>query len=350
MANLNNPLYLIPTIKIAGHTVRGGTLTLGKKGTPMSPDQNVYSLAFDPEASGSGSIDIPTKFQINEVDVTSLPLFATETADGSSYLVYRGADLLSMFVAAIGRPPIQGETIRLTVPRQVALVGGFLDENHKSGLFIPNIDSSIKIKIVSAGLILGLGGAAMQGNSAAESAALGVGHPAIKNASSIKVDVINYGGVSVGGSAGAMVKSSGQWTGTWYYLGGSGAPYGPYTQQGIGGGQSNSQATFSTGGGFSAYGSNGGGLGGGWGVLGGAGYVCCGNTLIQAPRGYAVQGDVTVRSYNGGWKRGLEGDIVSPPGIFPPAEAVPPPTNLNNATLRKGEVNFTNMLKGGVEQ
>lgn len=351
MADVNNPAYLIPTVKIAGHTVRGRTLTIGKEGTPMSPDQSVYLLDFDPEEGAGGSVDIPTKFQINGRDIVWVGTVPQETYNNKTYKVYRGFNLLTVYMATFGTAPSDNEAFLLTIPDGYALIGtdSLGDDNHKSGLFIPNLAATMKIRVVTAGVIVGLGGSAKKEASAALVLEKGIGRPSIRNLSSVKVDVINYGVVASGGSAGARVQSgSGGWA-AWGYMGGSGAPYGPYTQESVGAGQGNSPATFTAGGRGQGYGSNYAGNGGGWGERGGNARICCGNLVYWPEQGPALNGDVVVKNYNGGWQKGSEGHFTSEIGTTPPPEVIPPPEDMNDATLLRGQVNFTNMLKGSVE-
>lgn len=351
MVDLNAPAYLIPTVKIGGHTVRGRTLTIGKKGTPVSPDQSVYTLSFDPEEGGTGSVTIPTRLQINGRDVIWVGAIGQETYNNKTYKVYRGFNLLTYYFATFGTPPADNETFVLTIPADVALIGTdtLQDEYHKAGLFIPNMSASMKVKVINAGLIIGQGGSAKKEASAALVLEKGIGRPSIMNISPVKVEVINYGVIASGGSAGARVQSgSGGWA-AWGYMGGSGAPFGPYTQESVGAGQGNTPATFTAGGRGQGYGSNYAGNGGGWGERGANARICCGNIVYWPEQGPALNGDVVVKNYNGGWQKGSEGYFTSEVGTMPPVEETPPPEDMNDATLYKGQVNFTNMLRGTVE-
>lgn len=352
MVDLNVPAYLIPTVKIGGHTVRGRTLTIGKAETPVSPDQSVYTLSFDPEDGGTGSVTIPTRLQINGRDVIWVGAIGQETYNNKTYKVYRGFNLLTMHFATFGTPPADNETFVLTVPDDVALVGTetLQDEHHKAGLFIPNLSANMKIKVINAGLILGLGGSAKKQASSALVLEMGIGSPSIRNISPVQVEVINYGVVASGGSAGALVQAGSGGFAPRSYMGGSGAPYGPHTQESIGGGQANTPATFTAGGRGQGYGSNWAGSGGGWGERGGNASVKDGNPVYWPAQGPALNGDVLVKNYNGGWQKGSEGHFTSAVGTMPTPEVTPPPEDMNDATLYKGQVKFTNMLKGSVEQ
>lgn len=236
------------------------------------------------------------------------PAYAESKSGGvfnnKTYAVYREVNILTIFQAKFGRTPLANEIVNVLIPDGFALVG---TEANPDGILVPSTwTASSPVNIENRGLILGIGGNAKKFGTNALAVENARGKTGIKNASTAVVTVKNYGGIAGGGGAGGTAMDR-------YYLGGAGAPWGPWTYQDIGNGQDSYGASFTAGGGAAGYGSNRGGTGAGWGLPGANGYGGTSNSTAGGDAGFISEGNVAIKNLNDGWSKGKEGSFTGTP-------------------------------------
>lgn len=301
MVDLTQPSFLTPTITVKGDVVVGKTLRIGADG--MAP---VEDPVIVPDTGDTSTLldfsNLSSIILANDpwhVDSKNGGVY-----NGKTYSIFREIDLLVLFQGKYGRLPNANEVVKVLIPETAALVGGVITPN---GLLIPAAwPSSASITIENRGLILGIGGNAKKFDSNALQVENARGKTAIKNVSSSAVTVKNYGGIAGGGGAGGTAMDR-------YYLGGAGAPWGPWTYQDIGNGQDSYGASFTAGGGAAGYGSNRGGTGAGWGLPGANGYGGTSNSTAGGDAGFISEGNVAIKNLNDGWSKGKEGSFTGTP-------------------------------------